>query len=89
MDIPVYESCIESLHVLFSLYLEFKSNPIFQQQLAMDHDPTGYLSGTVDGQQTWGADGNASIGQAIAGITMPPGMGLSAQEAGVNVMSFN
>ena len=36
LDIPVYDNPIESLHVLFSLYLEFKSNPIFKQQLDMD-----------------------------------------------------
>ena len=33
LDIPVYENPIESLHVLFTLYLEFKSNPIFKQQV--------------------------------------------------------
>lgn len=36
LDIPVHDNPIESLHVLFSLYLEFKSNPIFKQQLDMD-----------------------------------------------------
>ncbi len=42
LDIPVYENPIESLHVLFSLYLEFKSNPIFGQQImagGMDDAP--------------------------------------------------
>lgn len=34
LDIPVYENPIESLHVLFTLYLEFKHNPIFGQQVA-------------------------------------------------------
>ncbi len=29
MDVPVYESVIESLHVLFSLYMAFKENPHF------------------------------------------------------------
>ncbi len=33
LDVPMYENPIESLHVLFSLYLEFKSNPVFGQQL--------------------------------------------------------
>lgn len=41
LDIPVYENPIESLHVLFSLYLEFKSNPIFKQQLDMDNQAMG------------------------------------------------
>jgi len=32
MDIPVYNNIIESLHVLFTLYSEFKNNQHFQQQ---------------------------------------------------------
>jgi len=32
LDIPVYTNIVESLHVLFTLYTEFKSNPHFQQQ---------------------------------------------------------
>eukprot|EP00955_Chlamydomonas_euryale_P046215 353364-Chlamydomonas_euryale.AAC.13 len=68
LDIPVYENPIESLHVLFSLYLEFKSNPIFQQQLDM-----GDGFGGMDlGEPAW-ADPNASIGQAVAGM-VPPGL---------------
>lgn len=34
LDIPVYENPVESLHVLFTLYLEFKHNPIFSQHVA-------------------------------------------------------
>jgi hypothetical protein len=33
LDIPIYDNPVESLHVLFSLYLEFKNNPVFGQQL--------------------------------------------------------
>jgi intraflagellar transport protein 46 len=33
LDIPVYANVIESLHVLFSLFLEFKQNAHFSQQL--------------------------------------------------------
>ena len=33
LDIPVYNSLTESLHVLFTLYAEFKANVHFQQQL--------------------------------------------------------
>mmetsp|Transcript_27411 Transcript_27411/g.74360 ORF Transcript_27411/g.74360 Transcript_27411/m.74360 type:complete len:113 (+) Transcript_27411:445-783(+) len=29
MDVPVYDNLIESLHVIFSLYMEFKDNPHF------------------------------------------------------------
>eukprot|EP00899_Mesostigma_viride_P022234 jgi/Mesvir1/3195/Mv16348-RA.1 len=32
LDIPVYNKPVESLHVLFMLYLEFKNNPAFQQR---------------------------------------------------------
>ncbi len=30
LDIPVYDNPIESLHVLFTLLLEFKNNPSFK-----------------------------------------------------------
>jgi len=36
LDIPVYDNPVESLHVLFTLYLEFKSNPVFKQQMDME-----------------------------------------------------
>ena len=34
LDIPVYGSLTEALHVLFTLYSDFKANVHFQQQLA-------------------------------------------------------
>ena len=36
LDIPVYGSLTEALHVLFTLYSDFKANVHFQQQLAAD-----------------------------------------------------
>jgi intraflagellar transport protein 46 len=33
LDVPVYDNVIESLHVLFSLLLEFKQNPFFRDHL--------------------------------------------------------
>ncbi|GFH17841.1 IFT complex B protein [Haematococcus lacustris] len=33
LDIPVYDNPVESLHLLFSLYLDFKQNPVFAQLL--------------------------------------------------------
>lgn len=30
LDIPTYDNPIESLHLMFSLYTEFKNNPHFQ-----------------------------------------------------------
>ena len=34
LDIPVYSNLVESLHVMFTTYLEFKNNPFLQQQRA-------------------------------------------------------
>jgi intraflagellar transport protein 46 len=44
LDIPVYENPVESLHLLFSLYLEFKHNPVFGQQLLGDNGPGAVIS---------------------------------------------
>lgn len=41
LDIPVYDNIIESLHLLFSLYSEFKANPYFSSQ-----GPAGGPSGS-------------------------------------------
>lgn len=46
MDIPVYDNPIESLHLLFSLYLEFKSNPVFLQAMSSSSHPTRSMSAT-------------------------------------------
>lgn len=37
LDIPVYDNPIESLHVLFTLYLEFKNNPVFRQHMELEN----------------------------------------------------
>ena len=34
LDIPVYDNLVESLHVMFTTYLEFKNNPFLRQQRA-------------------------------------------------------
>jgi intraflagellar transport protein 46 len=31
LDIPVYNNLVESLHVMFTTYLEFKNNPFLNQ----------------------------------------------------------
>lgn len=36
LDIPVYDNPVESLHLLFSTFLEFKSNPVFGQAVGGD-----------------------------------------------------
>jgi len=33
LDIPVYDNPIESLHLMFSLFIEFRNNPHFQARL--------------------------------------------------------
>ncbi|KXZ41654.1 hypothetical protein GPECTOR_340g77 [Gonium pectorale] len=45
LDIPVYDDPIESLHVLFTLYLEFKNNPIFRQHMEMENKLDGMAGG--------------------------------------------
>ena len=43
LDIPIYGSLTESLHVLFSLYSDFKANVHFQQQLEASEAPNGAM----------------------------------------------
>ncbi len=38
LDIPVYDNPIESLHLMFSLYIEFKNNPHFQSRLPQSNN---------------------------------------------------
>eukprot|EP00775_Hariotina_reticulata_P005004 gene5005-5245_t len=47
LDVPVYDNVLESLHVLFSLFLEFKANPWFNQAAAggSSSGPSRPLSG--------------------------------------------
>lgn len=41
MDIPVYNSTVQSLHVLFTLYSEFKTNQHFMNMQAANSLPAG------------------------------------------------
>jgi intraflagellar transport protein 46 len=45
LDIPVYDKLTESLHVLFTLYSDFKANVHFQQQLASEQQTDGGMDG--------------------------------------------
>ena len=56
LDIPVYGSLTESLHVLFTLYSDFKANVHFQQQLATEQQTMGGM----DGDNGMGGDGMGS-----------------------------
>ncbi|VDO94429.1 unnamed protein product [Soboliphyme baturini] len=45
LDIPVYKSYIKSLHVLFSLYLEFKNSSYFRKMKMDKFSPTASAEG--------------------------------------------
>ena len=46
LDIPTYENPIESLHQMFSLYMDFRDNPHFQAREQADREP-GYGSADI------------------------------------------
>lgn len=48
LDIPTYDNPIESLHLMFSLYIDFKNNPHFQAQNNVNFDPTSGGYGDAD-----------------------------------------
>jgi intraflagellar transport protein 46 len=52
LDIPTYDNPIESLHVMFSLYMDFRDNPHFQ---AMRAERNG-VGGEGGGDYYGGAD---------------------------------
>lgn len=57
LDIPVYDNPIESLHLMFSLYVDFKNNPHFQSRLADNQaDSKDYDSRGNNGSKYGGAD---------------------------------
>ena len=58
LDIPVYGSLTEALHVLFTLYSDFKANVHFQQQLA--NEGGGGYDGGMGGDYGEGY-GNAQV----------------------------
>jgi len=60
LDIPVYSSLTESLHVLFSLYSDFKANVHFQQQIG--EEGQGGMGG-IDGMG--GSDGMGMLNDAM------------------------
>lgn len=54
LDIPVHDNIIESLHVLFTLYLEFKSNPVFKQMFDLE-EPLDGGDAAGGGANVWSA----------------------------------
>ena len=59
LDIPVYDSLTQSLHVLFTLYSDFKANVHFQQQLTTEEGPGEYEAEVAAG----GGGGEGEEGQ--------------------------
>ena len=50
LDIPIYTSCVQSLHVLFTLYSEFKSNQHFMNIAGPDGEgPVAGAGGAAGG----------------------------------------
>ena len=65
LDIPVYGSLTEALHVLFTLYSDFKANVHFQQQLETAGDGDGMDGmgmGGMGGMDMSGMDGMSPMG---------------------------
>lgn len=58
LDIPVYTNMVESLHVLFTLYSEFKNNQHFNNQ----HSGHAGPGGMMEGEAAYQAQGQASSG---------------------------
>lgn len=48
LDIPIYGSLTEALHVVFTLYSDFKANVHFQQQMQQQEQQMGGGSGPSD-----------------------------------------
>ncbi len=49
LDIPVYDNPVESLHLLFTLFLEFKNNSHFQDRFP---DSVSHMAEAKDGSNT-------------------------------------
>lgn len=56
LDIPVYDDPIESLHVLFTLYLEFKNNPVFRQHMELENRLDAAAGGQGGSAEAGGAN---------------------------------
>ena len=64
LDIPVYSSLTESLHVLFSLYSDFKANVHFQQQIGEEGGMSG-MDGMGGMSGMGGSDGMGMLNDAM------------------------
>lgn len=77
LDIPVYDNPIDSLHLLFTTLLEFRSNPFFKQA-AGGGSPGGMPS---EGGRPWSEAGTAA--GSTGGWGGPGGLGAPAMGSGV------
>lgn len=59
LDIPTYDNPIESLHLMFSLFIEFKNNPHFQGRLN--------VNGQADAKDSDGGRGGGNAGNKYGG----------------------
>ena len=62
MDIPVYNSTVQSLHVLFTLYSEFKTNQHFMNMQAANSLPAGAGPGAGAGAGSAGGTNSVVLG---------------------------
>lgn len=84
LDIPVYDNPIESLHVLFTLYLEFKNNPVFAQQLNLEA-----LGATMNVTLPRGPGGVIGYGTGFDEAALRSSQqGINITGDNVNVMTF-
>lgn len=65
LNIPVYDNPIESLHVMFSLFQEFRNNPHFQARLGDDNPNLGGMNNEFNNY------GNADV-MEMNGNSTPP-----------------
>jgi intraflagellar transport protein 46 len=63
LDIPTYENPIESLHLMFTLYMDFRNNPHFQQQMANINSKAEDKDGRGGGYQAIGGADVMEINQ--------------------------
>ena len=62
-DIPVYNNLVQSLHVLFTLYYEFRSNAHFQALQGNNGPPGGgSMNNSFDKQRLFNTNGGRLIG---------------------------
>lgn len=83
LDVPVYDQVTETLHVIFTLFSEFKSNQHFAQAESVAHNFGGGLGGFGMGTTQGGGFGMQSTMGAL-GSSMGSNRGMPFQDPGWN-----